>query len=403
MKIAILTSGILAVPAVQGGAVEMLVDHYLEYNNRHRLHDITVFSVYHPEVEKCPQLKSEVNHYRYIDVSSPLARIRKRIHGLLHRHTYYHYTIDYFLRQALKEINRQAFDIIILENRPGFALQLSGKTRARLVYHLHNDFLNSDTRQGIDIYRAATKILTVSDYIRSRVVTCDSQDRKTVTVHNGIDLEAFARPATVTREQVGCKKDDFILVFSGRLVPEKGILELVEAMKMLKEQPNIKLLIIGSSFYDNSRKDDAFISELKSSAREIGDRIVFTGYVKHELMPDYLKLSDVAVIPSSWNDPFPTTVLEGMAAGLPIITTDRGGIPEMVTTDRSATTGDAVQSRNAIVVPYPRNLTDSLAKAILRLYRDKDLRQRMGEVSYQLSKNYSKENYAKNFFEAIAL
>ena len=62
MKIAILTSGILPVPSVQGGAVETLVDHYLEYNDQHQLHDITVFSVYHPAVLKHPALRSEVNH-----------------------------------------------------------------------------------------------------------------------------------------------------------------------------------------------------------------------------------------------------------------------------------------------------------------------------------------------------
>ena len=258
MKIAILTSGILPVPAVQGGAVELLIDHYLEYNQQHRLHDITVYSVYHPKVESCAQRQSDVNHYRYIDVSSLWAKVSKHLHGLLHRHTYYHYSIDYFFRQALKEISHQEFDLIILENRPGYAIQLQGRTNTRLVYHLHNDFLNSDTRQGADIYKAATRIITVSDYIRSRVATCSKQDEKTITVHNGIDLEAFARPTSMTREQIGCKADDFILVFSGRLIPEKGIMELIEAMKMLREQPHIKLLVIGSSFFENADSDDAF-------------------------------------------------------------------------------------------------------------------------------------------------
>ena len=73
MKIAILTSGILPVPAVQGGAVEILTDHYLEYNDLHRLHDMTVFSVYHPLVDDRRQRLSAVNHYRYIDMSSLLA------------------------------------------------------------------------------------------------------------------------------------------------------------------------------------------------------------------------------------------------------------------------------------------------------------------------------------------
>ena len=401
MKIAILTSGILPVPAVQGGAVEMLIDHYLEYNQQHRLHDITVYSIYHPKVDHCPQRSSDVNHYCYIDVGSPWAKIRKHAYGLLHRHTYYHYSIDFFFRQAMKEVSRQEFDLILLENRPGYALQLQGRTNARLVYHLHNDFLNSDTRQGSDIYQAATRIITVSDFIRSRVATCTKHDEKTVTVYNGIDLDAFARPASITREQIGCKADDFILVFSGRLIPEKGIKELIEAMKMLSEQPHIKLMIIGSSFYDNSHKDNAFISALKSSAAVVGDRVFFTGYVRHEQMSDYLKMADVAVIPSTWEEPFGLTVVEGMAAGLPIITTDRGGIPEMVTPDCSATADGACLSKNAIVLPLSDNLSDNLAQAILCLYQNKNLRQHMGEVSLALSQQYTKESYARNFFEAL--
>ena len=69
MKIAVLTSGILPVPAVQGGAVENLIDFYLDYNNHHQLHDITVYSVWHSEVETHSALQSAVNHYIYIKVN----------------------------------------------------------------------------------------------------------------------------------------------------------------------------------------------------------------------------------------------------------------------------------------------------------------------------------------------
>lgn len=389
MKIAILTSGILPVPAVQGGAVEMLIDHYLEYNHQHRLHDITVYSVYHPKVDSCTQLQSEVNHYHYINVSSLWAKVRKHMHGLLHRHTYYHYSMDYFFRQAMELIIRQDFDIILLENRPGYALQLHGKTNARIVYHLHNDILNSTMPSGDIIYQLADRILTVSDFVRRRVVAYNEHDKKTCTVLNGIDLEAFARSSSLTREQIGCTADDFILVFSGRLIPEKGIMELVEAMKMLKELPNLRLLVIGSSFFANSPNGDAFVSELKKSASKLGDRIIFTGYVKHEQIASYLKLADAAVLPSTCEEAFGLTVLESMAAGLPVITTDRGGIPEIVTKD------------NAVILPFPGDLTGNLAKAILFLYQNEDLCKDMGNVSRLLSQKYSKEAYAKNFFGAI--
>ena len=74
MKIAILTSGIQPIPAVQGGAVENLVDFYLEYNNQNKTHDITVYSVWHPEVKHHKALQSNV--YQSI-ISFPFSKWKK--------------------------------------------------------------------------------------------------------------------------------------------------------------------------------------------------------------------------------------------------------------------------------------------------------------------------------------
>ena len=65
MRIAILTSGVLPIPSVQGGAVENLIDFCLEYNDRHQLHDITVYSIYDQAVKKHPACDSKINHYKY--------------------------------------------------------------------------------------------------------------------------------------------------------------------------------------------------------------------------------------------------------------------------------------------------------------------------------------------------
>ena len=77
MKIAVLTSCILPVPSVQGGAVENLIDFYLEYNNIHKIHDITVYSIYNKKTDNHPAQASLVNHYYYIDTNSLLARIKR--------------------------------------------------------------------------------------------------------------------------------------------------------------------------------------------------------------------------------------------------------------------------------------------------------------------------------------
>ena len=69
MKIAVLTSGILPIPAVLGGAVENLIDIYLKYNDKYHLHDITVYSVSHPAIKNHPSLNSTVNHWVHFLIS----------------------------------------------------------------------------------------------------------------------------------------------------------------------------------------------------------------------------------------------------------------------------------------------------------------------------------------------
>lgn len=387
MKIAILTSGILPVPAVQGGAVENLVDFYLEYNDKHRLHDITIYSVWHPNIQKHHALKSEVNHYKYIKIEGWWAKVKKNIYHLTHGEEYYHYSIEYFLHEVIKDIRKKQFDIILIENRPGYALKLRNVTKAKLVYHLHNEKLSNQVAQAHEIYNAAYCIITVSDYIKGVVQTINGNDNKTITIHNGIDLNAFSKKNQERKN--GLNNDDFLLVYSGRVNRDKGIMELLEAIDLLKDKPHIKMMIIGSSFFGNTTNDDEFMKELKSKAAPLKDRIIFTGFIPYHEMPKYLSMADVAVIPSIWDDPFPTTVLEAQAMGLPIITTCRGGIPEEVTKE------------NAIILDTNEHFVNNLAKAILDLYEHPEKRKQMATASLERSKLFDKETYAKNFFEAL--
>ena len=389
MKIAILTSGILPVPAVQGGAVENLIDFYLEYNNQHRLHDITIYSVWHPDVKKHPALKSNVNHYKYIKMEGWWSKFKKRLYLKKHGKEYYHYTIEFYLHEAIKDIRHKQYDIILIENRPGYAIKLINNTKAKLVYHLHNEKLDKQVANSQEIYEAATLILTVSDYIKKCVQTINKYDCKTMTIYNGINLSAFSNNAKRDRSALGFHNDDFILVFSGRVNRDKGIMELVEAMQLLKEYQHIKLMIIGSAFYANTTIDNTFVTKLKIKAESLRNRIVFTGFIPYSKMPSYLRMADIAVVPSIWDDPFPTTVLEAQAMGLPIITTRRGGIPE------------EVSEENAILLNTDNHLVDNLAAAILDLYQNSEKRQQMSIISSERSKLFDKNIYAKNIFIAL--
>lgn len=390
MKIAILTSGILPVPAVQGGAVENLIDFYLAYNDQHKLHDMTVYSVKHPDTQNHPSMQSKVNHFYYIDTSSLFAKIRRTFYRLFHKEEYYNYFIEYYFEQAYKHLKKQSYDCIILENRPGYAYKLSQRIKSKLVLHLHNDLLNEESKLHHEILNSLHKVLTVSDYIKSRVCTIKETD-KVSTVHNGIDLQRFTTQvqSDINREALRLSQDDFVLLFSGRINKDKGVSELIDAMLKLKDTLKIKLLILGSTFFGDANNDDEFVKALKIKTACIADRISFTGFIPYSQMPNYLKLADVAVIPSIWDDPFPTTVLEAQAMGLPIITTTRGGIPEEVT------------NQNAILLNTDEHFVDHLSSAIMDLYQHPEKRQQMSAASLERSKFFNKDTYAKNFFAAI--
>lgn len=388
MKIAILTSGILPVPAVLGGAVENLIDFYLEYNETHQIHDITVYSISHPKTKKHPARKSTTNHYHYIDVNSLWGRIKRKLFQYTHKEEYHHYFIEYFLDQSIKHIKKQYYDCIILENRPSYSLKLKTITTAKLVYHLHNEKLTTQTPDYQDIYKAASRIICVSNFITESVKSITPHDTKCTTVYNGIDLAAFSpKHCIISRKDIGLDDHDFVMIYSGRINPEKGIKELMEAMNRLTDYPEIKLIVIGSSFFGNATEDDDFSMDLKKITTPIKDKIVFTGFIPYQEVPSYLKLADLAIVPSMWDEAFGLTVLEAMATGLPLITTRSGGIPEIC--------------EDVAYIIERVNIVDNLTESIIKLYKDPEARTRMSALSFKRAQQFSKEKYAEKFFKAL--
>lgn len=388
MKIAVITSGILPVPAVQGGAVENLIDFYLEYNDIHKLHDITVYSVYHPDVKTHPALQSKVNHYQYINTHSLLFRIGARFFSYIGKHYCYHHILEYFFEQVWKKMKSQKYDLIILENRPGFSIKLSERTKTPLIAHIHFDMLNKP--DSLDIFNPLTGIITVSSYLYSKSPSVIR--KKCITVYNGIKLSNFYRSTPKERANLrtayNIKESEILLVYSGRIDPIKGVKELI--MSLIQTNDNhIKLLIIGGAFYEDNTNDNDYIISLKNMTNTIKDRIIFTGYKPYSEIPQLLSMADVAVIPSLCDDAFPTTILEAMSIGLPIIATHRGGIPEAVNND------------NSILIDTDMDLINNMSNAIQRLANDSSLRKKMADASLKISHFYNKERYAKEFFEAI--
>ena len=388
MKLAILTCGMLPIPAVQGGAVENLIDFYLEYNNIHKLHDITVYSPWDPKVKVHPALSSDVNHYIYTDVTSLKARIERRLYKYLHpSEEYYNYFIEYYFEKVYADLKKRDYDYIILENCDGYTYKLSQRGYKNIILHTHNERRKSKSMYDTIIYKNITKILTVSDFIKERFSAL-SPVEKIETIHNGIDLKNFSRKevSPVSRQQIGFTDDDFVIVYNGRINKDKGISELIEAMLQL-ESPKIKLMVLGSSFFNDSKNENTFILSLKNKAKTIKDRIVFTGFIPYKKIPNYLQIADIAVLPSIWEEPFGLTIVEAMAIGLPLITTRSGGIPEIC--------------GGVATIIDKNNLVSNLTSAILYLFQHPEKREQMSKASMKRAKFFDKETFAKNFFTAI--
>ena len=276
MKLAVLTCGMLPIPAVQGGAVENLIDFYLDYNNKHLLYDITVYSPWDKRIVNHPALLSKVNHYHYIDVSSLRAKLERRLFKSFQYSSkdYFNYFIEYYFEKAYADIKEKDYDYIILENGAGLAYKLSQRGYRNIILHMHNEVRESKAQYYETIHRNIKMILTVSDYI-SRKISILFPDNKIETIHNGIDLKSFIRKAEpcINRQQIGFDENDFVMVYSGRINKEKGVEELIDAMLLLKDKPNIKLMIIGGTFFGNANNEDHFVRALKSKAKTIEQKI----------------------------------------------------------------------------------------------------------------------------------
>lgn len=180
---------------------------------------------------------------------------------------------------------------------------------------------------------------------------------------NGINTTYFSKEQIPTNElqryrnKIGITTSDFVLIFVGRLVADKGINELIQALKKVKSKhDNVKLLLVGP--YENNL--DPLLPE---TLMEIEDdhNIISVGY-QNDVRP-YLAISNALIFPS-YREGFPNVPMQAGAMGLPCIVTDINGCNEIIT-----------HEDNGLIIP-PKNCKE-LEKAMFRILEDKKLTQKM--------------------------
>lgn len=188
---------------------------------------------------------------------------------------------------------------------------------------------------------------------------------RVIYIGNGVNLNMFA--------DIGCRADyrislglsgsDKVIGYVGRIVKEKGVLDLLEAFRHVREHfSNAKLLIIGDTLEsdrDKSTKEEMIrmIAEYK-----LEPHVVLTGF--RDDVPVLLKTMDIFVLPS-YREGLPISLLEAMASSLPVVATDISGCREAV---ENGVTG--------ILIPVKQPV--SLANELTKLLLNPDLAKRMG-------------------------
>jgi len=196
---------------------------------------------------------------------------------------------------------------------------------------------------------------------------------------NGVDLDKF-RPnrfddnfIAKKRQEVGLPEDALVIGIIGRLVREKGFLELFEAFRNLIDRyDNLRLLIIGP---EDTEKPDHISGQ---TFREYGIESHTFWLGRRRDIPELLAACDIYCLPS-WREGFPRSAIEAAAMALPIVTTDIRGCRQVV--------DDCV---NGILVPF--NNPAALEEALSKLIENSELRKKMGQAGYKKAQKEFDEN-----------
>ena len=172
---------------------------------------------------------------------------------------------------------------------------------------------------------------------------------KCSVLHNGVKKRSITRQKDL-REEFHLSADCMLLMFHGRIVPEKGVDVLLNALAKLPNRVRWHLFVIGQGA-------DEYVGRLSEHAAHCGiaRQVEWLGF-QREMLP-WIAACDCGVLPSTWREPFGLAVIEYMMMGKPVITTDNGAQKEYID-----------DGRTGILVP-PSD-AGALADAIVRLYDD---------------------------------
>jgi glycosyltransferase involved in cell wall biosynthesis len=266
-------------------------------------------------------------------------------------------------------------------------LRLRGKAK---VLHLHTPVPYASELAYQKQLLRADAVVCCSQFLRDRFLGGSGWPAdRTFVVHNGADIDRFcfaeSEERAAARAKFGVDQDAFVIVYAGAVVPEKGLHHLIHAFARLKSRvENAELLVAGGSnlWGGMGTESDARAKYEQNVRNESPTGTHILGKLPHSQIPELFRAADILVVPSVWDEPFPLVALDGLAAGLPQIASNTGGLPEIVE-----------DGRTGILIPPGDEA--ALEQAIYTLASDPALRARLSQASRERAQQFSWDRMAQ--------
>ncbi|MCL1631315.1 glycosyltransferase family 4 protein [Sporolactobacillus sp. CPB3-1] len=349
MNIAMIATEKLPVPAIRGGAIQIYIQSTAELIARQ--HQVTVFSIRDPRLENDETARGV--HY---------IRLNK----------------EHYLDDLADTLRKNHYDLIHVCNRPAWISRLKEAAQdSKFILSVHNEMFAEgkiSEEDGTACVRNIAGMVTVSDFIGKTITQRFPEAKdKTRTVYSGVDLAAYhpawtdqgraIRKEMRARAQLEGKR---IVLFVGRLSKVKGPHILLQAIPEIADKhPDAMLVFVGSKWFDDDKVNN-YVRHLYTLGAMHPEQVTFIKFIKPRDIPNLYSMADLFVCCSQWQEPLARVHYEAMAAGLPIITTNRGGNAEVIE-----------EGRNGLIIDRFDD-PQEYAHAINDLFDHEDVRAQMG-------------------------
>jgi spore coat protein SA len=263
-------------------------------------------------------------------------------------------------RRVIKRV--RSGDIVWIHNRPEFAVAITPlvhRAGGRVVLHLHNSHL-VDRPEPLMRQVRVDRLVFVSEFLRQQARSKFPQLDASSVLYNGADQSIFY-PA----EERKSDPETTTVLFAGRLVADKGVHILLDAMRLLEKQGvRLQAQIVGSSSFGMGKETD-YTRRLKGNSPA---SVVFLPYCSGTGLGNLFREADIFCSPSVWEEPFGLVNVEAFASALPVVSTYGGSSSEIFAHGG----GILVESGSAV----------QLASALRLLAENPELRMRLGQQGY---------------------